>query len=136
MRIMGIDYGTKRMGIALSDELMMIAQPFEFILAKPIESFLDRLKEIIRDKEVERIVIGMPLHMNGSHGLAAEKVDALIKKLKETVDLPITTWDERLSSVEANRILIAGNVSRKKRKEKVDKTAAAIILQSYLDSQA
>lgn len=132
---MGIDYGTKRMGIALSDELMMIAQPFELILAKPIESFLDRLKEIIQEKEVERIVIGMPLHMNGSHGLSAEKVDALIEKLKETVDLPITTWDERLSSVEANRILIAGKVSRKKRKEKVDKTAAAIILQSYLDSQ-
>mgnify|MGYP003695111619 CR=1 FL=1 len=133
---MGIDFGTKRMGIALSDELMMIAQPLEFIPAKPIEGFLGRLKEIICDKEVERIVIGMPLNMNGSHGPAADKVDALIEKLKETVETPITTWDERLSSVEANRILIGANVSRKKRKEKVDKTAAAIILQSYLDSQA
>lgn len=132
---MGIDYGTKRMGIALSDELKMIAQPYEFILAKPIESFLDRLGAIIREKEVERIVIGMPLNMNGSHGFAADKVDVLIEKLKETFETPITTWDERLSSVEANRILIQGNVSRKKRKEKVDKTAAAIILQSYLDSQ-
>ena len=122
------------MGIAVSDELKMLAQPLEFIPAKPIEGFFQRLQEIISEKEVELIVIGMPRNMNGSYGPATEKVEALIVEMKKNVKIPIKPWDERLSSVAANRSLIAANVSRKKRKEKVDKTAAAIILQGYLDS--
>ena len=122
------------MGIAVSDELKMLAQPLEFIPAKPIEGFFQRLQEIIAEKEVELIVIGMPRNMNGSYGPATEKVEALIVEMKKNVKIPIKPWDERLSSVAANRSLIAANVSRKKRKEKVDKTAAAIILQGYLDS--
>ncbi len=122
------------MGIAVSDELKMLAQPLEYIPAKPIEGFFKRLNEIIAEKEVELIVIGMPRNMNGTYGPAADKVNELIAALKEHVQVPIKPWDERLSSIAANRSLIAANVSRKKRKEKVDKTAAAIILQGYLDS--
>jgi putative Holliday junction resolvase len=134
MRILGIDHGTKRMGIALSDELQMIAQPLEFIPAEPFADFLKRLKEILRDKQVEQIVIGIPRNMDGSYGPAAMKVQEFVAVLKETIAIPIKMWDERLTSAQANRYLIQADVRRDKRKEKVDKTAAAILLQSYLDS--
>jgi RNAse H-fold protein YqgF len=136
MRILAIDHGTKRMGIAVSDELQMIAQPVEFIPAEPFAEFLARLKELLRQKEVELIVIGMPRNMDGSYGPAALKVQDFVAALKNAVTVPIKTWDERLTSVQANRFLLEGNVRREKRKEKVDKTAAAILLQSYLDGQS
>jgi len=136
MRILAIDHGTKRMGIAISDELKMIAQPLEFIPAEPFAVFLTRLKELIRVKEVELIVVGMPRNMDGSYGSAALKVQEFIAVLKTSVAIPIQTLDERLTSVQANRFLLQGNVRREKRKEKVDKTAAAILLQSYLDGLA
>ena len=136
MRILAIDHGTKRMGIAISDELKMIAQPLEFIPAEPFAVFLTRLKELIRVKEVELIVVGMPRNMDGSYGSAALKVQEFVAVLKTSVAIPIQTLDERLTSVQANRFLLQGNVRREKRKEKVDKTAAAILLQSYLDGLA
>jgi putative Holliday junction resolvase len=135
MRILAIDHGTKRMGIAISDELKMIAHPVEFILAEPFGDFLTRLKELLRDKEVEMILVGMPRNMNGSYGPAALKVQDFVAALKGAVTVPIETWDERLTSAQANRFLIEGNVRREQRKEKVDKMAAAILLQSYLDSR-
>src|SRR6266700_7929688 len=134
MRILAIDHGTKRMGIAVSDELGMIAQPLEFIPAESFAEFLNRLKEIIRAKQVELIVVGMPRNMDGSYGPAALKVQDFVAALKGAVTVPIETWDERLTSAQANRFLIEGNVRREQRKEKVDKMAAAILLQSYLDS--
>ncbi len=134
MRILALDHGTKRIGVALSDELKMIAQPFEFIEAEPFADFLVRLKELIRTKEVELILIGMPRNMDGSYGEAAAKVREFVTVLKETVTVPLRLWDERLTSTQANRLLIAGNVRRGDRKGKVDKMAAAILLQSYLDS--
>jgi putative Holliday junction resolvase len=134
MRILALDHGTKRIGIALSDELKMIAQPLEFVLAEPFTDFVKRLKEIIREKEVELILIGMPRNMDGSYGPAALKVQEFIAVLKDLVAIPIKTWDERLTSAQAQRFLIQGGVRRQDRKEKVDKTAAAILLQSYLDS--
>jgi putative Holliday junction resolvase len=112
----------------------MIAQPLEYVLAEPFLEFLARLKEIIREKEVELILIGMPRNMDGSYGPAALKVQEFIAVLKEKVAIPIQTWDERLTSAQAQRFLIQGGVRRQERKEKVDKTAAAILLQSYLDS--
>lgn len=133
MRILALDHGTKRMGIALSDETKTIAQPFEFIPAEPFTDFLARLKEIIREKEVDLILIGMPRNMDGSYGPAALKVQEFVAVLKDAVAIPIKTWDERLTSAQANRFLIQGNVRREQRKEKVDKMAAAILLQSYLD---
>lgn len=135
MRALGIDHGTKRIGIAISDELGMIAQPLEFIPAEPFADFLKRLKEIIRDKQVEQLVLGMPRNMDGSYGPAALKVQEFAAVLRDSVAIPIAMWDERLTSAQANRYLVQANVRREKRKEKVDKTAAAILLQSYLDSR-
>ncbi len=133
MRILALDHGTKRIGVALSDELKMIGQPLEFIEAEPFAGFLVRLKELIRTKEVELILVGMPRNMDGSYGEAAAKVREFVAVLKEAITVPLRLWDERLTSTQANRLLIAGNVRRGDRKEKVDKMAAAILLQSYLD---
>ena len=134
MRILALDFGTKRIGVAVSDELKMIAQPLEFIPATPFTAFLARLKEIIQDKEAELILVGLPRNMDGSYGPAALKVQEFVGALRETVAIPIQTWDERLTSAQAQRFLIQGDVRRKERKNKVDKVAAAVLLQSYLDS--
>ena len=136
MRILAIDHGTKRMGIAISDELKLIAQPLEFFPAEPFVDFLERLKELLREKEVEQVLVGMPRNMNGSYGPAALKVQEFVGVLKTSLAVPIVTWDERLTSAQANRFLIQGNVRRQERKQRVDKMAAAILLQSYLDSLA
>ena len=136
MRILALDHGTRRFGVALSDELKLIASPLEYISAEPFADFLKRLKEIISDKEVDLIIIGMPRNMDGSYGPAAFKVQEFIAVLTEAITIPIKSLDERLTTVQAQRFLIQGNVRRDQRKEKVDKTAAAILLQSYLDSTA
>ena len=128
MRILALDPGTKRIGIALSDELKLIAQPLEFVDAEPFADLLARLRELI--------LVGLPRNMDGSYGPAALRVQAFVAALRGALTVPIRTWDERLTSAQANRVLIQGNVRRDKRKEKVDKMAAAILLQSYLDSLA
>ena len=122
------------MGLALSDELGMIAQPLEYVMAEPFSAFLQRLKELIREKQVEMLLVGLPRNMDGSYGPAALKVQEFVAVLKETIAIPIQLWDERLTSAQANRYLIDANVRRDQRKQKVDKTAAAILLQGYLDS--
>jgi putative Holliday junction resolvase len=136
MRVLALDHGTKRIGVAVSDEMKLIAQPLEYIPAEPFAGFLSRLQEIIREKEVELILIGLPRNMDGSYGPAALKVQEFVAVLKDAVAIPLKTLDERLTTVQAQRFLIQGNVRREKRKEKVDKTAAAILLQGYLDSLA
>lgn len=136
MRILALDHGTRRIGVAVSDEMKMIASPLEYIPAEPIDKVLARLQEIIREKQVALILIGMPRNMDGTYGPAAEKVKEFIGKLQQQITTPIKTWDERLTSVMANRVLLQGNVRRDKRKQAVDKMAAAILLQSYLDSGA
>src|SRR5215468_1818929 len=103
MRILALDHGTKRIGVALSDELKMIASPLEYIPAEPFAEFLMRLKQLVQEKEVEQIVVGLPRNMDGSYGLAAAKVREFIDKLKAEVQVPIRTWDERLTSSQANR---------------------------------
>jgi putative Holliday junction resolvase len=135
MRVLAIDHGTKRMGIALSDETATIAQPLEFIPAEPFADFLARLKQLIMEKQVVQILVGMPRNMDGSYGPAALKVQEFVAVLKETIAVPIKTWDERLTSAQANRMLIQAEVRRDKRKQRVDAAAAAILLQSYLDSR-
>ena len=134
MRILAIDHGTRRIGIAVSDELKTIAQPLEFIPAEPLAGFFARLQQIVADKSVELILVGMPRNMDGSYGSAAEKVREFVAALKEQTAIPIRTWDERLTTAQANRFLIEADVRRRDRKQKVDQTAAAILLQSYLDS--
>jgi putative Holliday junction resolvase len=134
VRILAIDHGTRRMGIAVSDELKMLAHPLEFIPAEPFAGFLERLKQLLREKEVGAIVVGMPRNMDGSYGPAALKVQEFVAVLKGAVAVPIITLDERLTSVQANRFLTQGKVKRDQKKQKVDGMAAAILLQSYLDS--
>lgn len=136
MRILALDHGTKRIGVAVSDEMKMIATPLEYTPAEPFAGFLARLREIIREKEVELIIVGMPRNMDGSYGPAALRVQEFVAVLKDAITIPIKTLDERLTTVQAQKFLIQGNVRREKRKEKVDKTAAAILLQNYLDSLA
>lgn len=136
MRILALDHGTKRIGVAISDELQMMAHPFEFIAAEPFADFLVRIKQLLREKEVELVLVGMPRNMDGSYGPAALKVQEFVAVLKETIGVPIKTWDERLTSVQANRFLQQAEVRGDKRRAKVDKSAAAILLQSYLDSFA
>lgn len=135
MRILGLDHGTKRVGVAVSDEMHMIALPLEYIAPEPFADFLARLKEILREKEVELILIGMPRNMDGSYGPAALKVQEFAAALKDAVTVPLKLWDERLTTTQAQKFLIQGGMRRDKRKEKVDQTAAAILLQSYLDSR-
>jgi len=135
MRYLAIDHGTRRMGIAISDELKLIAQPLEYITSTPWEAFLARLRQILSEKQVELILVGMPRNMDGSYGPAARKVDEFVAALAGAVPTPIKTLDERLTSVQANRVLLEGNVRRAERKEKVDQMAAAILLQGYLDAQ-
>jgi len=133
MRILALYHGTKRIGVAVSDETKSIAQPLEYIPAEPFADFLARLKHLLIEKEIDLVLIGLPRNMDGSYGPAAQKVEAFVAVLKTAITVPIKMRDERLTSVMANRILIQGGVRRDKRKEKVDKMAAAILLQSYLD---
>ena len=135
MRILALDHGSKRIGVAISDELKMIAQPLEFIPAEPFADFLKRLKEILQEKEVEGIIVGLPRNMDGSHGPATLKVEAFVAVLRGAITIPIQMLDERLTSAQANRVLLQANVRRDKRKEKVDKMAAALLLQGYLDAR-
>ena len=134
MRVLAIDHGTKRMGLALSDEMGILAQPFDTLAAEPFDEFLRSLKSILTTKQVELVLVGMPRNMDGSYGPAALKVQEFVAVLKSNFGVPVRTWDERLTSTQANRFLLQADMRRKERRSKVDKTAAAILLQSYLDS--
>jgi len=136
MRILGLDVGTKRIGIAISDELGWTAQGIMTLHRSNGQSDLGEIREIAREYGVEKIVVGLPRNMNGSLGPQAEMTLGFVQELREILGVPVITWDERLSTVEASKMLIRADLSRKKRKQKVDMTAAILILQSYLDSLA
>ncbi|MCB1148633.1 MAG: Holliday junction resolvase RuvX [Chlamydiia bacterium] len=139
-RIVGIDYGLARIGVSLSDEMKIIASPFRTVQAerKLVDTAL-RVKECIDAIEQEKgctvseVVVGMPLRMNGSVGAQADEVQAFIDELKKLLACPVTAWDERLTTVQAEKALREANLSRKKRSKVVDNVAATIILQSYLE---
>ncbi len=133
MRVLAIDYGTKRVGLAVSDETQTIAQPLQFLSAEPAAKLLEQLQAVIAEKQIVEIIVGIPRNMNGTYGPAAEKTREWVASLKAFVAVPIRTWDERLTTVAAHRALIETGMRRDKRKERVDQTAAAILLQSYLD---
>ena len=135
MRTLALDHGSKRVGVAISDEMGIIAQPLEFLPAKPRETLLQRLRDIVDNREVGEVLVGMPRNMNGTYGPAAEQAREFVEDLKAVLAVPVKTWDERLTSAQANRALIEGGVRRDQRKARVDQTAAAILLQSYLDSR-
>ena len=130
---MALDVGSRTIGIACSDALLMTAQGIETIRRTSLENDFNRLRELISEYEVHELVVGMPKNMNGTKGERAEKTEEFVEKMKAVIDLPVTFWDERLSTVMAERQLIATDVSRKKRKGVIDKMAAVVILQGYLD---
>ncbi|MFH1552148.1 MAG: Holliday junction resolvase RuvX [Candidatus Omnitrophota bacterium] len=134
MRIMGLDIGTKNIGVALSDETGILAQGKEVITRTSNRKTLARIREILDEFKVVEIVVGLPINMNGTMGERAEDSTRFADMLKEETHLPVKLWDERLSTKEAESIMIKGSVRREKRKKLVDKLAAQIILQGYLDS--
>lgn len=135
-RIVGLDYGSARIGVALSDEMKILASPlFVFHAKKENKSILEKL--IAHSEEysysIEKIVVGLPLQLNGQHGSQADEVMTFIEALRSKTDVPIETWDERFSTAQAERSMKEASMSRKNRAKIVDKVAAVIILQSYLD---
>ncbi|MGG3019386.1 Holliday junction resolvase RuvX [Geobacillus stearothermophilus] len=137
MRTLGLDLGTKTLGVAVSDELSLTAQGLETIAidTERGDYGLERLRALIDEYGVDAIVVGWPKNMNGTLGPRAEASERFAAKLREEFSLPVVLWDERLSTMAAERMLIAADVSRKKRRKVIDKMAAAVILQSYLDSK-
>ena len=137
MRIMGLDYGSKTGGVAMSDPLGITAQAVETIWRKDenkLRKTCARIEELISEYEVERIVLGLPKHMNNDLGERAQKALAFGEMVKRRTGLEVVMWDERLTTVEAERTLIENNVRRENRKQYIDKIAAVFILQGYLDS--
>jgi putative Holliday junction resolvase len=133
MRIMGLDIGSHTIGVAVSDELGITAQGLKTIRRTSKGADFEEIKKIINEFQIGKIVVGLPKNMNGTLGKQAAIVLQWIRNLKEEVDLPVETWDERLSTVEASKILLEADVSRRKRKKAVDKLAAVIILQGYME---
>ena len=133
MRILGLDVGTHTLGIAVSDELGLTAQGLKTLRRKSMEEDLQEIAAIISQFEINKIVVGLPKNMNGTLGKQAEIVLKWMEVLKDKTQLPVVTWDERLSTVGASRVLLEADLSRRKRKKVIDKLAAVLILQGYLD---
>jgi putative holliday junction resolvase len=134
IRILGLDVGEVRIGVALSDPLGYTAQPLEVINRKK-DKAMERICALVTAHEVQHVVVGFPLQLNGQEGLAAESIQSFTTHLKGRLDIPVTLWDERLSTAQAQRSLIEQGMRRSRRKDTVDKIAAALILQSYLDAK-
>jgi putative holliday junction resolvase len=135
-RILALDHGTKRIGVALSDELGWIAQPLETFERRTLERDIAHIQDLVRTYDVAEVVLGLPLRLNGEEGPAVQAVHEFVARLGEVLTVPIVTWDERMTTKAAEDLLISADVSRKKRKGVVDRVAAAILLQSYLEAQA
>ncbi len=133
MRIMGLDIGEKTIGVAISDELGLIAQGLKTIIRKGSEEDFSEIRNLIASYQIQKIVVGLPKNMNGTLGKQAESVLLWIKELKERFSIPVVVWDERLSTVEATKTLLQADLSRVKRKRVINQLAASIILQGYLD---
>ena len=135
-RSLGLDVGDVRIGVALSDPLGIIAQPYEVIQCSSPDADIEAVRVLVEQNEAVRIVVGLPLDQNGEPGPQAEKVLAFIERLREAVSVEILTQDERFSTVSAERALISAGVRRKGRKKVIDKVAAQQILQVYLDRRS
>ncbi|MBM4273250.1 MAG: Holliday junction resolvase RuvX [Deltaproteobacteria bacterium] len=134
-RILGLDVGEKRIGVAVSDPLGVTAQGLGVLSRKNRESDLARLQEMIRDYRVVKIVVGVPRHMDGRPGKQAPEILDLAQALGKALAAEVVAWDERLTTREAERVLLQADLSRRRRRQVVDQVAAALILQGYLDSQ-
>ncbi|PAQ16500.1 Holliday junction resolvase RuvX [Bacillaceae bacterium SAOS 7] len=137
MRVMGLDVGSKTVGVAISDELGFTAQGIETIrIDEEKQDFgLDRLDILCEQYNIEKFVVGLPKNMNNTIGPRGEASQAFARKLEERYSLPVVLWDERMTTMAAERVLLEADVSRKKRKKVIDKMAAVMILQGFLDSQ-
>lgn len=133
---MGLDYGDKTIGVAVSDEFGWTAQGVEVIRRRKPEDDLERLRQLAQQYELSAVVVGLPKNMNNTVGPRGEISIAFAETLREALRLPVALWDERLTTVSAQRTLLEADVSRKKRKQVVDKMAAALILQNYLDAHS
>jgi len=133
---MGLDIGDKTIGVAISDELLLTAQSRPTLRRKSMKSDLEALRRVAVENDVQEIVVGQPLHMDGKPSTQSVKVERFSEELRQAVNLPIVFWDERLTSFEAEQHLEQMGMNWRKRREHVDKIAAMIILQNYLDSRA
>ena len=139
MRIMGLDFGSKTVGVAVSDALLLTAQGVEIIRRKEenkLRRTLARIEELILEYGVEEIVLGLPRHMNGTEGVRAELTEEFKDKLERRTGLPVILWDERLTTVAADRTMMEAGIRREHRKDYVDMIAASFILQGYLDRRS
>ena len=132
-RILGIDYGMKRIGIAVSDPLGIIAQGLPTIVYNKLSEALNKIDTVVSEYQIRKVVVGYPLSLNGTHNIAAERTDKFIYALKQKISVPVLTWDERLTSVQSERILITMGKSPSKNRKRVDQLSASILLQGYLD---
>lgn len=133
MRILGVDYGDARIGLALSDELGILASPLETYKSQSMRKDIDYISAIAKGRNCEKIVVGLPLNMNGTEGARVEKTKAFGTVLERVAGIPVVYKDERLTTVQVERAFDLGNVKKDKRKQIVDRNAAMLILQSYLD---
>ncbi len=132
-RILGLDVGSKTIGLAVSDPLGITAQGLETIRRQNKRLDFEQLERVIREYQVTEIVVGLPLRMSGVEGIQAEKMQGFAEQLRRRFQLPVHLWDERLSSAQANRVLRDSEMSIKRRGEVVDRLAAVLILQSWMD---
>ncbi|MCP9455580.1 MAG: Holliday junction resolvase RuvX [Nitrospira sp.] len=133
-RILALDYGTKRIGVALSDELWWTAQPLETFERRTLEQDVSHIAALVASHNVKRVVVGLPLRWNGQEGPAVWAMREFLARLEAGLSVPLVLWDERLTTKEAEEVLIAAEVKRKKRKGIVDRIAASLLLQRYLSS--
>ena len=139
MRILGLDFGSKTVGVAVSDELLITAQGVEIIRRKAptkLRQTLARIEELVGEYDVERIVLGYPKNMNNTEGVRVELTKEFQDKLERRTGLPVYLWDERLTTVAADKAMMEAGIRREERKEHVDRIAACFILQGYLDKRA
>ncbi|MDY6856682.1 MAG: Holliday junction resolvase RuvX [Thermodesulfobacteriota bacterium] len=135
MKIMGLDVGSRTIGVAVSDDMGWTAQGVLTIARKNLDKDIEELKKLTDQYKVLEIVVGLPKRMDGTIGKQAEEVLDLAETIRNSLNIPVKTWDERFSTIAAQKTLLEGDVSRKKRKKVIDKIAAVFILQGYLDSK-
>ncbi len=132
-RILGLDFGEKRIGVAVSDALNIIAQSVGTIERKGIKNDLKKIKDLVREYDAARLIVGLPLNMDGTEGKSANRAVDFVNELKKEINIRVEMVDERLTTAQGERIFLEADLSRKKRKKNIDKIAAQLILQNYLD---
>jgi len=133
VRILALDVGEKRIGLAVSDPLGLTAQGLEVLIRRTPQADLERLLQVARTWRVQKIVVGLPRHLNGRLGTAAPQILELVEALQQALGIEVVTWDERLTTAEAEKVLLQADLSRRRRRQVVDRLAAVLILQNYLD---